>query len=518
MSDNSANKRIAINAAVLYIKLIITIVVNFTVARLVLDAIGASDYGLYNVVGGIVAKLNILGSSMVATSYRYMAVEIGKGSEGNPNKVYNTIFIIHAAIAVLLLLIGETLGIFYVENYLNVDSEKIPDALFVLHLSLLTTAFAVIAVPMHGLIIAREKFLFTSVVEILSVLMKLGFITALMFMTGNRLRIYAVMLAIIQLASPVAYQIYCTIKDREVVIWNFNHNKEDYKGVIGFAWWMFVGTTAVMGRTQGAAMIINLFFGTILNAAFGLANQVNSAVVQFTSTLRQAAIPQIMKNQNGNEKRSLSLVYAMSRYSYLAMNIMAIPLLFCMEDVLDLWLGKNIPEYTIIFVIFMLINGMVSNLGAGFDASIQATGKVKKNQMGYSLIGLSLLPIIFILYKLGCPPYINVIVMVLLTIATLVFQIYIMKELTSFSISEYIKQTLIPSLSSTAAVVLMLLPIRYFFPHTMVATFLFLGVSVVFTVLTIFYFGMNKNEQTIIKNLIRTKVLKKVPIQNKVNN
>ena len=240
MSDNSANKRIAINAAVLYIKLIITIVVNFTVARLVLDAIGASDYGLYNVVGGIVAMLNILGSSMVATSYRYMAVEIGKGSEGNPNKVYNTIFIIHAAIAVLLLLIGETLGIFYVENYLNVDSEKIPDALFVLHLSLLTTAFAVIAVPMHGLIIAREKFLFTSVVEILSVLMKLGFITALMFMTGNRLRIYAVMLAIIQLASPVAYQIYCTIKDREVVIWNFNHNKEDYKVVIGFAWWMFV--------------------------------------------------------------------------------------------------------------------------------------------------------------------------------------------------------------------------------------------------------------------------------------
>ena len=189
----------------------------------------------------------------------------------------------------MLLLIGETLGIFYVENYLNVDSEKIPDALFVLHLSLLTTAFAVIAVPMHGLIIAREKFLFTSVVEILGVLMKLGFITALMFMTGNRLRIYAVMLAIIQLASPVAYQIYCTIKDREVVTWNFNHNKEDYKGVIGFAWWMFIGTTAVMGRTQGAAMIINLFFGTILNAAFGLANQVNSAVVQFTSTLRQAA-------------------------------------------------------------------------------------------------------------------------------------------------------------------------------------------------------------------------------------
>lgn len=508
ISDISANKRIAINTVVLYTKLIITTVVNFTVARLVLDALGVSDYGLYNVVGGVVAMLNILGSSMVATSYRYMAVEIGKGSEGNPNRVYNTILMIHVALAILLLLIGETFGIFYVENYLNVTIEKIPDALFILHLSLLTTVFAVIAIPMHGLIIARERFLFTSVVEAISAILKLAFVIALMYMSGNRLRIYAVMLAIIQLASPVAYQIYCRVKDAEVVRWNLNHNREDYKGVFGFAWWMFVGTTAVVGRIQGAAVIINFFFGTNLNAAFGLANQVNSAVTQFTSTLRQAAIPQIMKNQNDNEKRSLNLVYATSRYSYLTMNIMVIPMLFCLEDVLELWLGKNIPKYTTIFVIFMLINGMISNLGAGFDASIQATGQVRKNQIGYSLIGLLLLPIIFILYKFGFPPFTNVIVMVLLTIATLVFQIYIMKELTNFSLSEYIKQTLIPSLTSTVVVILMLFPIRYFCPHTAVGTFLFLAVSILLTALTIFVFGMKKHEQIIIKNFIRTKIVK----------
>lgn len=418
------NKRIAVNTIILYVKLLINIIVSFVSTRIVLDALGASDYGLYNVVGGTVAMLNILGTSMVATSYRYMTVELGKGEGGDPNRIYNTVLLIHFGLAILLLLVGETLGVFYVNNYLKVDPGKISDALFILHLSLLTTVFAVITVPMNGLIIAREKFLFTSIVESVSGIVKLILIVLLIYLDGNRLRIYAVFLAIVQLGSPVVYQIYCRITDPKIVKWNFNRNKTDYKGILGFAWWMLVGASAHMGKMQGAAIIINYFFGTILNAAFGIASQVSHAVGQFTSTIRQAAIPQIMKSQSfGNESRSLNLVYAISRYSYLIMNIMAIPLLLCMDDVLRMWLG-NPPEFTMIFVNFMLINGMVSNLGAGFDAIIQATGKVRKNQIGYSIINLALLPIIYVLYKIGLPPYVNVIVMVFLTLFTLLFQIY----------------------------------------------------------------------------------------------
>lgn len=191
---------------------------------------------------------------------------------------------------------------------------------------------------------------------------------------------------------------------------------------------MFVGAAAVMGQVQGAAMVINFFFGTILNAAFGLASQVKNAVAQFTSTLRQAFIPQIMKNQESNEERSLNLVYVISRYSYLTMNIIAIPLLLQMKQLLIIWLG-NPPIYTEVFIDFMLIGGMITNLSAGFDASIQATGKVKKNQIGYSLINFSLIPLMFIFYRLGMPPYTNVIIMVGLALLTLVFQCWIMSEL-----------------------------------------------------------------------------------------
>jgi len=510
----SDNKRIAFNSVVLYVKLTISIVVGFVTARLVLDVLGASDYGLYNVVGGIVSLLNILGTSMVATSYRYMAVELGKGENGDPNKVYNTIFVVHLFLAIILLIVGETIGAFYVNHYLNVDSAKIPDALFVLHLSLLTTAFAVITIPLNGLIIAKEKFLFTSIVETASALTKLAMIIALMHMDGNKLRIYASFLAIIQLSIPLCYQVYCRIKDKDIVKWNVNKNVNDYKDMFGFAGWILLGAVACVGKTQGAAMIINFFFGTILNSAFGLASQVNNAVSQFTGSLSQAAVPQIMKNQKGNEQRSLQLVYAISRYSYLSMCMLAIPLLFCIDDVLFLWLGDNVPEYTSSFVIFMLINGMVSNLGAGFDATIQATGKIRKNQIGYSLIGLSLLPIIFVLYKLGFPPYINVIVMVFLTFLTLVFQFYILKELTSFEISEYLKQTISPCLSSTMTICLVLSLMKLIIPHdSVLSSLLFLVFCVLLTVTTIYYLGLNCREKSLVVDWVSSIFIKKVHYQ-----
>lgn len=497
----SENKRIVINTVILYAKLIITIVVSFVTSRLVLQALGASDYGLYNVVGGIVSMLNILGTSMVATSYRYMAVELGKNEEGNPNRVYNTILFIHLVLALFLLLLGETIGVYYVNSHLNVAIEKIPDALFVLRLSLLTAAFAVITVPTNGLIIAREKFLFTSVVETLSALLKISLIVALVYMDGNKLRYYAIFLAICQLFIPLCYQVYCCLKDREVVKWNFNRNWQDYKCILSFAWWILLGASAVIGQVQGAAVIINHFFGTVLNAAFGLATQVHAAVGQFTSTLRQAFIPQIMKSQECNEERSLNLVYSISRYSFLVMNIMAIPLMLNMRELLYLWLG-NPPEYTEIFINCLLINGMISNLRAGFDASIQATGKIRTNQLGYSLINLSLLPCMFIAYKIGLPPYFNVLIMMLLSVVTVVFQCWIMRKLTSFKYSEYIQGTVILAFYSMTFTFVPLLILDKLIPHTIIGTILNLVIGVLWAVLSIYLCGITKVERCKINSMV----------------
>lgn len=491
---SNSNKRIAFNTVILYAKLIITIVVSFVTSRLVLKALGASDYGLYTVVGGIVSMLNILGTSMVATSYRYMAVEIGKKDKGNPNKVFNTILFIHLILSVLLLLLGETLGVYYVNNYLNVPIDKIPDALFVLRLSLLTAVFVVITVPSNGLIIAREKFLFTSIVETISALLKIVLIVALMHLGGNKLRIYAIFIALCQLLIPVCYQIYCRIKDRETVKWSFNRDWRDYKGIISFTGWILLGAAAVIGQVQGAAIIINHFFGTVLNAAFGLATQVHAAVGQFTGTLCQAFIPQIMKNQESNEERSLNLVYSISRYSYFMMNILAIPLMLNMRELLVLWLG-NPPEYTEIFINYLLINGMIGNLKAGFDASIQATGKIQLNQIGYSIINLLLLPILFVVYKLGCPPYSNVIIMIALTITTVFFQCWIMNRITLFVISDYIRVTLLPALYTTILTLVPLLLVNTLVPDTLFGTMCNTGLGIIWAFAAIYLCGLTRGEK-----------------------
>lgn len=500
------NKRIVVNTIILYVKIILTSVINFVISRLVLDALGANDYGLYSVVGGIVIMLNTLGTSMVATSYRYMAIEIGKGKNGNPNRVYNTILCIHLFLAVFLILIGETFGVFYVNNYLNVSPEKIPDALFVLHVSLLTTAFAVFTIPTNGLIIARERFLFTSIIELISVLMKLAFIVLLFYFENNRLKYYAVFLAICQLFIPICYQLYCRIKERDVVKWSFNRNITDYKEIFAFAWWIMLGAVACHGRIQGVSIIMNVFFGTITNAAFGLATQVNTSISYFTSSIQQATVPQIMKKYGGGmSESSVSLVYMLSRMSFLIMLIMAMPIFFSIDSLLWIWLD-NPPEYTNIFVTLLIVNALISNLGAGMDASIQATGKIRVYQTCFTIINISIIPIIYVLYKIGLPVYSNMFVMIILTLITLVFQFVFMKKLTLFNLKRYVSITLRPIFITTIVSFLFVLPIRLLFVlDSIINTLTFCILTVIITMVVVYFVGLTTHERKIVVNFIKSR-------------
>lgn len=202
------NKKIAINTIILTIKLIISIVVSFVVSRLLLEALGVDNYGLYNVIGGIVAMLNLVGTSMVATSYRYLSIEIGRGDEGNPQKVYSTLSVIHISLAILLLVFGELIGYYYVEHYLNVTNASIADAQFLLVFSLIGAAASVVAVPSNGLLIAKENFLTISLVEIGKTLFNLVIAIVLIKYGGNRLRLYAVLMAVCSFILPVGYYLY----------------------------------------------------------------------------------------------------------------------------------------------------------------------------------------------------------------------------------------------------------------------------------------------------------------------
>ena len=496
--STSSNKRLAFNTAILYGKLIISTIISFVVSRLVLKALGASDYGLYNVVGGIVALLNTLGVTMIATSYRFIAIEIGKGDNGNSNKIFNTVFVIHIIFAVFLLIIGETAGVFYIKHYLNVEASRIPDALFVLHLSLLTSAFSVLSIPANGLLIAREKFLFTALVEIIGAIIKLGFVLLIIYMDGNKLRYYACFLSVIQLLTPITYQLYCWITDRNIVKWAFNNVTQDYKAVVKFASGIILGAVASMARVQGSAIIINIFFGTVLNAAFALATQVWTASDQLTNSLRQAAVPQIMKSHaSGDERHSLELVYLISRYSFLLMLLPAVPFIVGIDGVLKIWLG-TVPEYTDSFIVFLMLSGLINSLCAGFDAKIQATGKIWKNQIGYSIINLLLLPIMFLMYKVGMPPYSNAVAMVMISFIIVVFQAYIMKELTDFNIKRYFSDNVISCARTALISFIPLLIFRFLLKEQVAESIWIAFVSSIWTTIVVFFVGIKKGERNMI--------------------
>lgn len=491
------NKKIVFNTLVLTVKLLITIVCSFVVSRLILQALGADNYGLYNVVGGIVAMLSLLSTSMVATSYRYIAVEMGKGVIGDPSKIYSTLFFIHLLLAVLLVLIGEPFGAWYINNYLNVTNASVSDAHFVFAFSLMATFFSIVAVPSNGLLIAEEKFLPISIIEIFRSILNIMIAIILLYYLGNRLRLYAVLMTVLNIGNRVAFQLYCKYKYPQIVKFKFNNNKQDYKEIVGFTGWILLGASAVVGRTQGVAMVINLFFRNSINASFGIANQIGHAAQQFTNTLRQSVTPQIMKNQGTNTIRSLSLVYAISRYTYLIMLIICVPLVLCMEAVLRIWLGAdNIPPYTAVFAIFLLFDGMIANLRAGFDASIQASGEIKKNQIGYTIINLSIIPIVYILYKIGLPAYMNVVVGVLLCIVTTIFQAIIMQEQTEFTFYDYFRKTIMPSLLATVFSFMPMLGLKHFISNELKVEICFAIICVIWSCFVVIFIGMSKRERT----------------------
>lgn len=503
------NKRIVVNTGILYGKLVITTIIGLLASRYILLSLGSSDFGLYSVVGGVVTFLNVIGVTMVSTSYRFLAVGLGTGDLKRLGQTYSCLSLIHWLLALFLLVIGEIVGLYYINNYLVVAPDKLADARFVFHISLLTAAVTVINVPASGLTIAKEKFLFTSIVEVIIAVARLIFVLFMMTYGGNRLRFFAFIMLGMQFLNLIMYQSYCFIHDRGIVKFKFNKRKDDYKEIASFTGWSLFGASAYIGNTQGAAIIINRFFGTVLNAAYGIASQVNSYANTFIKGITQAAVPQIMKSYGaGNQERSLRLVYIICRISSLALLLLLVPMLSFTHEILVVWL-KEPPEYAVEFVVFLLITLFVSVLGSGFDSCIQSTGKIRNNEVVYALICLIQLPIMYVAYKLGAEPYFNAILLCGATLIQKTYQIHLLGKIASFDVYAYLKESVIPVLITFAVTLPPILLVKHTFTFSTIGLIIFIILYEVWIVVAIYLFGLKQGEKMQIINFVKSKVLKK---------
>ena len=433
------NKKIAVNSIVIFARLCITSIIGILASRLVLDALGASDYGLYNVVGGIVTLLNVMNTAMLSTTYRYIAFEIGKGENGRPNAVFNTSLLIHFVFAGVILLLGLTIGLWYINNYLNVPEGSMGDARFVFLISLFTTSFSTLLVPYQGLLVAYERFSSTAIIDIITGLIRFGVLALLLYSADNSLRMYSIIQVCYTVMAGLSYTFLCYKSYFSVVKLKFHKEVKLIKDMMSFALWTLFGAVASIGKTQGCVLLINYFFGTLVNAAYAIGNQIESYVLMFARSLNSATVPQITKSfSSGNDGRSILLTSYISKYTFIMMMMVAFPVLLDIDFILGVWL-KEVPEGANLFCRLIILNAIIGCLGEGIPALINATGRIKTYQIIFHTFNLLGLPIAFLAFKLGYNQYSIMYVYIGINLAAAILRLYLLKRLYHFDISLIIK-------------------------------------------------------------------------------
>lgn len=488
-----SNKLILKNSIFLYIRLAVSLIAGVLSSRFILKALGAEGFGLYNVVGGIVGMMAFISTMMNATTYRFLAFEQGR-HDGDVNSVFNISLTLHLVAAIIVVVLSLTVGLYYIGNHLVVSKAQLSDAYFVFIFSVVSVVGQIIGIPFSGLLIANEKFGITVPIEIGSKLANLAVAILLNYIPSNHLRIYASLIAVVHWLNPIGYILYCVKNYYSTVKWKLQKEIAKYKAIFSFTGWNMLEAAAHVGERQGSAIIINRFFGTVLNASFGIAQQLNSVVSMFANGLGQAVVPQITKSYSaGDHKRASQLVIVASKFSFYLMAIPMLPILLETDFILNVWLTE-VPEFTSIFVKAMLIKSIVGTSQYGIAHLINASGNIKLFKILSSGIALMALPLAFIACRIGYPPYYISYIYLLSSVLIFIMNQILLKTLINYDTVEF----LIKSTLKIVLVCLMQAPlffaIRVFKPG-LLRFILFFLISEILLITSIYFVGMNNRER-----------------------
>lgn len=489
------NKRIAKNTLLLYVRMLFMMLVSLYTSRVVLNTLGVVDFGIYNVVGGVIAMLEFLTGSLGAASSRYITYDLGKGDVVIMKRTFGNIKSIHYILAGVILLIGETVGLWFVVTKLQIPAERATAAFWVYQFSILSSMMAVISVPYNATIIAHEKMSAFAYISIVDAVLKLLIVYLLVVVPYDKLIIYAVLLFVIQLFDQIVYIIYCS-KHFDETHSRCCYDKKLFKEIFAFAGWTMNGNLAVMGYTQGLNILLNMFFGPVVNAARGIAVQVQGVCQQFCVNFQMALNPQLTKSYAKGDIISMhSLLIKSSKFSFYILYIIAVPLMFEANMVLKLWLGI-VPEHTVSFLRLILVVGLLYTLSNPIIVSVHATGKLKKFQIIEGTMLLMIVPIAYLLLKVfGIAPEIVFVVHIIVEICTQYARVRIVLPMIQMKLRIYLREVILP--------IIMVVIISPIFPYllyknidqSIASFFAICSLCVVCISTTVFYVGCKKSEQ-----------------------
>lgn len=443
LNSTSSNRRIAKNTLILYLRMIFILCVGLYTSRIVLNTLGVEDYGIYNVVGGFVAFFSFLNGAMATATQRFITFELARGNIARQITTFSTAAIIHIAVAAIIVIVAETVGLWFVCNKLVIPEERFSAAIWVYQFSILTMFISIVSIPYNATIIAHEKMSAFAYISILDVMLKLVIVLLLTIVTFDKLIFYAAMLLGISLLDRMIYGIYCKRHFAEVHI-KLIFDKNLFREMTNIAGWSLFGNIAGVFYTQGLNVLLNMFFGPAVNAARAIAVTIQGVVTGFVSNFQMALNPQITKSYAiGDLHRMHALIFASSKYSFFLLLFITLPIMVETQVILTLWL-KVVPDHTIWFARLILCILLIDALSNPLMISSQAVGRVKVYQSVVGGLLLLILPIAYLALKLGGNPETVFVIHLIIAAMALVCRIVIIGLMVSFSFALYARKVLLP--------------------------------------------------------------------------
>ena len=503
---NDDNKRILKNTVYLYIRQVVVLLISLYTSRVVLDALGVTDFGLYNVVGGVIVLFSFVTNALSNSTGRFFSYAIGKGDENEINLTFGTFRSLYYILAIIILILGETVGLWFVYNYLSIPEERFTAALWVYHFSVLTTIMNVIYLPYQSLIISNEKMSVFAYVSILEASCKLGIVYLLYISPADRLIVYAILIFLLQFIIRCVYTVYCKRKiptsKAPVTL-----KKELVPEVLKYSGWVLFGSSAYMTYTQGINILLNIFFGPVVNAARGIAVQVQTGCQNFIVGFQTAIYPQIVKSYAKQDlTRMRALLYTACKGSYFLFLVLVLPLLLKTEFILEVWL-KEVPDYAVPFTQLILVFSMLRAITNTLNHAVQATGKIRLYQLTDGLMGLLILPIAYAVVKVFQTDPVSVFwVLVVMEAITVIIRILV--GVPRFgNIWEYFRKVLFPVIYVTAFSIVTPIYVASTSSETFIGFFYVCLIDIFWTLPVVFFWGLNKKERSLI--------IDRIPVINK---
>lgn len=488
------NSKIAKNTIFLYLRMGISMLVSLYTSRIVLNALGVEDFGIWGVVGGIVSMFLFLNSALSSTTFRFFAYAIGEGDDKEVNKLFNASLLIHIALAVIIVILCETVGLWFLTHKLVIPEEKMYMAHIAFQFSIIISAISILMVPVTSLIIAYEKMNVFAYLTISDTVFKLLIAWLILWLPSERLSYYAFFLFLVSLLNALFYVFYCKFTFKSIR-YSFVFDKKVYKSLTAFTSWSLFGNLAYVGYTQGLNILLNIFFGPTVNAARTIALQVEQTIRTFVVNFQTAVNPQIIKSYAQNDYSYMhSLIYASSKFSFYLLFFSSLPIMLETNIILEIWL-KNVPEYTVSFIRIMLLVIMMETMSNSIMTSVVATGDIKKYHTIVGTLLMLILPISYVALKLGFSPISVFYVYLFIEVLACITRLLIVRPMVKLSIWGYLRNVVFQSVQ--VAVLGSILPLITFYlmDDTFLRLIIVTLVSLISTSISIYTVGLNATEK-----------------------